>query len=74
MDVHGANHAWPRMGSTYRPSSQWGVRVPQVTGYQATSDAQSEAVYACDCRMKCALGCMGQIQQDPWGMHALHSV
>ena len=29
-----------------------------VRSYQATRDAQGEAVYACDGRMKCAQGCM----------------
>ena len=44
-----------------------------VRSYQVPSKAQGEAGYARG-RMKCAWGCMGQIQQDPRGMHALHSV
>ena len=40
-----------------------------VQSYQVPSKVQGEAGYACEGRMKCVRGCMGQIQQDPLGMH-----
>ena len=32
VHAHLSNHAWQRMGSTWRPSHQWGLRVTQMRG------------------------------------------
>jgi hypothetical protein len=60
LHAHLSNHAWQHMGNTW---GQWGLGVTQVRGdlrsYQAMSQVQGEAGYACERKMKCARGCMG---------------
>ena len=63
LHAHSNNHAWRYMRSTWRPSRQWGLRVPQVTGGVRS--------YQIPCRVRQGTHVTGDMG-GAWGLTEVH--